>query len=187
MSAVPFSFVALREMVQGKFNDVGVAAVVGVGVRAVGQQTNQAPQGAGRVVFVPSSASYSSPRSYDTESRSIATMPLLIDVHVWDQALAATNDEAAQIDAALALHDATMSALRSIAVGMMRFTGAVWVDSPVERTKGKALVCTMEVLRQVIEEPWINYPRDGVDPPDAPARADITTYLVMPSGDIPAC
>jgi hypothetical protein len=177
------SFTDLYRHVQQRFTDAGITAEVVFGRREVAKQINQGPGRANRVVFAPgddggSLGGYDAPVKPGRNPRSLWDWMFIGRVYVWAYDPAAPNDEAANWESLVDLHDLVLEAIHSYTAGFY-LPSAPRLLGTIERRFGEEIVFLLEHRQPVLATPR---PRR-----EAPIAAPGQTFLVTPNGEEQGC
>ncbi|WP_437647862.1 hypothetical protein [Sorangium sp. So ce362] len=177
------SFTDLYRHVKARLASAEVTAEVLFGRREPAKQTNQGAGRANRVVFVPgddggSLGGYDAPVKPGRNPRSLWDWMFVGRVYVWAYDPAAPNDEVAQWESLVELHDFVLEAIHSYTAGFY-LPSAPRLLGTTERRFGEEVVFLLEHRQPVVATPR---PRR-----EAPILAHGQTFLKTPNGEEQGC
>ncbi|WP_437279344.1 hypothetical protein WME90_01950 [Sorangium sp. So ce375] len=177
------SFTGLYRHVRDHLANAQVTAEVVFGRREIGKQINQGANRANRVVFAPgdeggSIGGYEPPVKTGRNPRSLWDWMFVGRVYVWAYDPAAPNDEVANWESLVELHDFVLEAIHSYAAGFYR-PSAPRLLGTTERRFGEEVVFLLESRQPVVATPR---PRR-----EAPIQGQGQTFLVTPNGEEQGC
>ncbi|WP_437623385.1 hypothetical protein [Sorangium sp. So ce1151] len=173
------SFTDLFRHVKARLADAGVTAEVVFGRREPAKQVNQGAGRANRVVFAPGDDSgslggYEAPVKPGRNPRPLWDWTFVGRVYVWTFDPAAPNDEVAQWESLVELHDFVIEAIHSYAAGFYAPSSPRLLGT-TERRFGEEMVFLLDHRQPVVATPRPTR--------EAPIQGNGQTFLVTPNGE----